>query len=125
MRIPGVTLSRPVERRDGERHGVEIDISVTSESNFYTGVTENVSQGGLFVVSEKLPDIGTIMAVRFSLPGDPRAIECTGEVRWHRTGPDDEGERGYGIRFIDLEEEASERITAFLQVRTPIVHPDA
>ena len=34
-------------------------------------------------------------------------------------------DRMAGALGIDLEEEASERITAFLQVRTPIVHPDA
>jgi len=36
-------------RRAHVRHDVELEVSLESESNFYMGLTENLSEGGLFI----------------------------------------------------------------------------
>ncbi|MFZ5481837.1 MAG: PilZ domain-containing protein [Myxococcota bacterium] len=88
------------ERREHVRHEIAARIGMTSETNFWTGLTENVSEGGVFVAMPSPPPVGASVAITVQLDGG-EPITVDGEVRWHRLSA--EGHVcGCGIRFVDL-----------------------
>ena len=120
-RLPSIPGSPHLERRQIARYEVSTEITFTSDNNFYSGFTENLSVGGLFVTSDKaLPDTGTIVELTLRLPGADTDLRCTCEVRWH--GTSQHGRRGYGVRFVSLSPEAESLIQNFIQHRKPLVH---
>lgn len=119
----------PVEpqQRAAERHNVEVSVDLESDSNFYTGLTQNISAGGLFIATHQIKRVGDRVHLKFSLPGSSRAIECDTEVRWirensslHRT----DGASGMGVRFIDMSPDDAQAIQAFIESRESLFYDD-
>lgn len=107
-------------RRQQPRIRLETAIDLHSRSNFFTGYTENISDGGLFFATRETFAPGTEVELAFSLPGGVE-IRAKGEVRWQRA----ETERlsaGVGIAFTYLSEPAREAIQHFITRREPIYH---
>jgi uncharacterized protein (TIGR02266 family) len=79
----------------------ELDLSDQSGHNFYTGLTNNISEGGLFIATPQLFDIGTQLKFPFQLPNMKEAEDVEGIVRWVRR--EDRPEQGIpcgiGIQF--------------------------
>jgi len=107
------------KRRQMPRLRFEVQIDLHSRSNFYTGITENISEGGIFVATPERPPIGSPVDVAFTLPSGYE-IRGRGEVRWTRetTGG---LSGGVGIGFDGLPDVAKAQIDDFLQSRAPIV----
>ena len=105
------------ERRTQDRVDIELEISVNSESNFFNGFSENISEGGLFVATYNYKKQGDTMEIEFSLPdgGDPIQIKCV--VRWTREYNPmcPEMIPGMGLQFINLSPWAEDRIHHFLE----------
>ena len=105
-------------RRSAQRVGVEADVGFQSESHFYTGFTQNISEGGLFIATYDVQELDTEMAVSFTLP-DGHLVSCKGVVKWVReyndTTPD--MHPGMGLKFIDLTSEDRKAIERFLAER--------
>lgn len=114
------------ERRESARRPVRVGVTLTSDSNLYVGFTDNISEGGLFVATQELLDIGEQVRLEFELPGSDETIEVDGEVRWHRRVSDikDGIYPGYGVQFIDLADSDKQRLQKFLKQRDPMFHPD-
>jgi uncharacterized protein (TIGR02266 family) len=119
------TMDAGASRRTHERSDVELEVTLESEHNFYLGLTENLSEGGLFIATHLLRPIGATVAVSLKLPNSPQPISATGTVRWVRqysetsdTGP------GIGIRFEQLPPEHTNVIRQFLAARTPLFHDE-
>ncbi len=94
------------------RYDLEARITVESETNFYTGFTQNVSEGGVFVAMPDPPAVGQVVRLHVHL-GDGRAVRATGEVRWHRLDEND-AVIGAGVRFVALDEESRQALQAML-----------
>ena len=62
-----------------------------------TDVAEDLSTGGVFVLSEAPPAVGTRLAVELDLASTWQPLIIVGEVRWHRDEP-----RGFGVAFVEL-----------------------
>ncbi len=56
------------ERRIAERCIVHAEISVESDSQFFTGLAGNVSTGGVFVATYRRLPMGAQVALRMTLP---------------------------------------------------------
>ncbi|MCU0693370.1 MAG: TIGR02266 family protein [Polyangiaceae bacterium] len=96
-----------------------------SESNFYMGLSENLSESGLFVATHQIQPIGTIVDLKFELPFVEEPFELKGEVRWVRPySTEIEGPPGMGVRFLELTDEQVGRIQGFLKSRPPIYYDD-
>jgi uncharacterized protein (TIGR02266 family) len=109
------------ERRQHARLDAEFDVTFESEHNFYTGFSEDISEGGIFVATHELRPVGTVSEVHFTLPGIDRPLRVRGEVRWHRrpragsnTWP------GMGLRFVELEPATRRLIERFVNKREPL-----
>lgn len=117
----------PPHQRQAERHDLEIAVDLESDSNFYTGLTQNISTGGLFIATHQMKRVGDHLRLKFTLPGNPRPIEVDTEVRWirensslHRT----DGASGMGVRFIDMAPADAAAIQSFLENRDSLFYDD-
>lgn len=122
----GSNSKRPeVERRQYPRHQTDLKVTMISETNFYMGLSPNMSEGGLFVATHQIQPIGTIVELKFVLPMSDEPITVRGEVRWVRPfSADIEAHPGMGVRFVDLSEHDAARIRTFLKSRPPIYYDD-
>src|SRR5438552_14188803 len=95
-----------------------------SESNFFLGFTENLSEGGVFVATHALSDIGSSVDLVIAL-ADERPIRANGTVQWVRA--DSEANStvpGMGFRFDDLSASDARRIAEFIWTRAPLFFDD-
>jgi uncharacterized protein (TIGR02266 family) len=117
---------RPENGRVGERVDAEFEISARSENNFYRGLTENISVGGLFFETYEAHHVGERITVRFTLPGTASPIEADVEVRWIRGhNPVSDTPQGIGVQFIRLDPDARRVIERFTRKRDPLFYePD-
>ena len=105
------------ERRADVRVALEVEVSLESESNFFVGLSGDVSRGGLFVVTWRKLAVGTGIFVAIDLPEGRLLVD--GEIRWVR----EVGEGltpGLGIAFMGLSEQDRQRIDAFCTQRGPL-----
>lgn len=111
--------------RGHQRHPVEIDITLESDSQFYAGFGENLSEGGIFVATHALQPVGTRLEVIFTLPGLNRPIRVQGDVRWVRLYSETSDlPAGMGLRFASLAPPDAEAIRAFCARRAPLFFED-
>ena len=113
--------------RASERFDLEVKVDLESDHNFYTGLTQNISAGGLFIATHHLRRIGDRITLKFQLPGSEQPVAVETEVRWIRENSSlqrVEGATGMGVRFINLSEEATGAIQKFLQDRDSLYYDD-
>jgi uncharacterized protein (TIGR02266 family) len=115
--------ARPrTQERKHPRANAYLCIDLCSEHNFWTGLTMNVSEGGVFVATHVLLDPGALVSMHLELP--KARILALGEVRWRReyTG-DDDIPPGMGVQFVNLDEAALEAIRTFVAtIREPLLY---
>jgi uncharacterized protein (TIGR02266 family) len=108
-----------VEERHAADRRIEVEVSWTSESQFFAGLTGDVSTGGLFVQTYEMRPVGTRLRLDVSLPD--AEIHAAGVVRWVR--PAAEGAPpGLGVVFERLSSEDRESIEAFCRTRPALYH---
>ena len=109
------------QRRRAPRYRVDLDVSLGSEHNFYTGLAENMSEGGVFVATHLLKPVGELVELTIHLPESNATVKCTGEVRWIREYTErNELPPGMGIRFLDPGTELLQVVDGFLATREPM-----
>jgi uncharacterized protein (TIGR02266 family) len=110
------------DTRRANRHTVEIEVGISSESNFYVGFTENLSAGGVFVATYALKPLGAQLEVVLAFPsGDEMRV--AGVVRWLREATPD-GWPGMGVQFESLSPADDVKIRKFLSLRDPLFYED-
>ncbi|MFH1811067.1 MAG: TIGR02266 family protein [Pseudomonadota bacterium] len=111
------------ERRGEPRFEVEVDVGWNTEHNFYQGLSENLSEGGLFVATYDDLPLGTQLQVTLQLPDAP-CITARAVVRWvraHNRFTRDLAP-GVGMQFTALDASAQAAIRSFLSGRAPIFY---
>ena len=100
-------------------------IDQRSDSNFFTGFTTNIHEGGIFVATVQSVPRGTTVDLDVLLPGT-RSMTVTGVVRWTREVNDKTPELmpGLGVKFSYLPPEVSSVISDFVATREPLFFPD-
>ncbi len=112
--------------RNQTRRGYEVEVGVETDHNFYTGFTENISCGGLFVATRDILPIGATFQITLRLPNFDRDVTVNCEVRWQRLEQihNTDIHPGMGVRFVDLSDSDAEVINAFLVERETIFYDD-
>jgi uncharacterized protein (TIGR02266 family) len=116
---PPSSPPREAERRANDRTPFLADLEFGEDAQFFTGLSLDISEGGLFVSTYTEIPLGTRLVLAFELP-DGTAVEARGEVRWRRTHAMDGERPGIGIAFTDLPEDARARIVALCERRPPL-----
>lgn len=107
------------EKRAHKRLEVkEIEVEYTTGDKFVKDFVKNISLGGMFIETMKPLAPGTIIKLKFIIPGQKVPINLKGEVRWtsypkdvlRRTHPP-----GMGIKFIDLTERKLSSLRNFIE----------
>jgi uncharacterized protein (TIGR02266 family) len=116
----------PAERRTAPRIELEVEVGMETDHNFYTGLTQDISSGGLFVATGIAYSVGDLMTIRFTLPGRKEPIVAEAEVRWVRDSRfmRTDSPEGIGLRFVSLTPEATTSIAAFLERRDSLFYDD-
>jgi uncharacterized protein (TIGR02266 family) len=111
------------EVRGQVRIAVSVEVSMHTEHNFYTGITENISEGGLFIATHDIVPMGTLVDMTISLP-EKSPIEASGEVRWVRELSDltEDMSPGVGVQFGDLKDQDKATIEEFIRSRSPLLY---
>lgn len=112
-------------KRQSARVRMQAAIDLHSDSNFFSGFSTNLGDGGIFVATVESVPHGTEVDLHFSLPTGER-IDVTGVVRWSREVNDRAPDifPGVGIQFVDLSPEAATAIHRFVASREPLFFPD-
>ena len=129
MNTPGAKVAENIQNvRAAERFDLEVKVDLESDHNFYTGLTQNISSGGLFIATHHLRRIGDRITLKFTLPGSEKTLDVETEVRWIRENTallrTADGGTGMGVRFINLSPETSAAINAFVQARESLYYDD-
>jgi uncharacterized protein (TIGR02266 family) len=112
-----------VENRVHPRLTVEVEVSMNTEHNFYAGLTENISEGGLFIATVENIPMGTELDLKIGMPGlEPVAV--TGKVCWIREYNEftSDASPGVGVKFSNLTAQAKEVIQQFIRSRAPLLY---
>jgi uncharacterized protein (TIGR02266 family) len=122
------------DRRRHARYALSLAITMQGENNFYTGLSEDISEGGVFIATLHMLPIGTPVVLSFTLPGSDEPLSVLGSVQWAR-GPDATagsgdvfgGGReipgimpGIGVRFRGIDAATRQTIRDFMQRRRPV-----
>lgn len=97
------------DRRESPRVTIELWVEESLEKELYFQRASNLSAGGLFLDGTLPHPPGTVVRLRFSLPGDPVPIETAGEI------VNVPGGRGMGLHFVDLADADRARILRFIE----------
>ena len=107
-------------RREHSRFAVDLEVSVGSEHNFYSGFAENLSAGGVFIATHKLKPVKSLIELTINLP-DGVSVRATGEVRWIRVfNEHSDSPPGMGVKFDALDPQSVAAIESFLARRDPL-----
>ena len=127
-KTPGAKVAENIQNvRASERFDLEVKVDLESDHNFYTGLTQNISAGGLFIATHHLRRIGDQITLKFTLPGSDKVVAVETEVRWIRENSAlmrADGGTGMGVRFINLSPEAKAAIDSFVQSRESLYYDD-
>jgi uncharacterized protein (TIGR02266 family) len=113
--------SCPADRRTAPRKELHAEIGFRSDTNFYVGFTEDISEGGLFVATHMLRPVGEELELCFTLPNG-HEVKLAGVVRWLRDPYDysDEARPGMGVQFREVRGDDLAMIREFVALRDPM-----
>ncbi len=95
------TISFSEDRRQHIRYPVNINVNYRHGDTFLFSKTSNVSELGIFLVSNAPFSKGTELSLEFQTPGAVPSLHVRGKVMWVESGKDG-SESGMGIQFMDL-----------------------
>ncbi len=122
-------LIRAVEKTDSRRASPRVrltaEVDLSSDTNFFSGFSTDIAEGGLFIASLTMLEVGEVVTIAFTLP-DGTEINTTGEVRWVRAFDERSPQTlpGMGVAFGELGPKAAAAIESFIAQREPMFFPD-
>jgi uncharacterized protein (TIGR02266 family) len=116
-------ITEPLGIADDGRHHprveLHVEIDLHSESHFFSGLSGDVSEGGLFAQTYRPLTIGQEVDVAFVLDGQD--VRARAVVRWGRERTA-HAEPGFGLEFVELPEEGRALVGAFCRTRSPLYY---
>ena len=107
-------LPRPegvASRRHWARAAYVTPVRVSSSTTRNDGRSEDISEGGMLVVSGALCDEGEAVSLRFPLPTSGRVVAIEAIARWARTM---RGQRALGLEFKRLDDDVRSEIRSYV-----------
>ena len=98
-----------VLQRKNQRLRMEAKITLRSQTNFFMGFSENISEGGIFISTESPPSVGDLLEVDIPMIDGSQTVTIKGVVRWHRIMENGEAS-GCGVQFTDVPEGAEKHL---------------
>lgn len=114
------------ESRGAPRTAVYANVDLHSEHDFWSGLSMNMSEGGLFVATHNFVPVGTLLVINIQLPREREPLVMLVEVRWTRrySGQEDVPP-GLGLQFIERNEASLAKMRRFVAtLREPLFFED-
>jgi uncharacterized protein (TIGR02266 family) len=105
-------MGDPRDKRRYKRAELKAQVDWDTDHNEYSGYTENISEGGVFIATASPLAIGEPLEVRIALATGEELVIRT-RVAWLRQAGD-EAAGGMGVQFVDLTDEVRDRIRKFV-----------
>lgn len=103
-----------VAPRKSVRFVTRLEVKIGGAKDMMLCQTENISETGMLVTTDKRYDLGTKIHMELTLEGDSRPIVAVAEVVRHTlAGRDKVG--GLGLRFLSFAGDSQRRFQAFLR----------
>ncbi len=103
---------RAAQRRDAERVPLELWMEEMAGDDVYFRRTGNVAEGGVFFDRAIPHSVGTVVTLKFALPGDKEMVVARGKVVNAAHGKD---RMGMGVKFITIEGSGQKRIRDYIR----------
>ncbi len=111
-----------IKKRAHHRVPFNKPIKLTFErlGSFITQYSSNISEDGMFIITDRPYPVGTHFQFEFTLKMDHELIAGEAEVRWikEKASNNDVEERGMGVRFVTLRPGSRELIKWLTEYRT-------
>ena|SRR5690554_6186365 len=106
------------DKREQDRHDLRVKVAWMIDSRQYTGVSNDISSGGLFVASEQIPMHGVECKMAFKLPNCEEPIRAIARVAWSRfeAGETPEEPCGFGVEFLQLSPRGKESLHEYIEL---------
>ena len=92
-----------VLQRQNQRLRMEAKITLRSQTNFFMGFSENISEGGIFISTDSPPSVGDLLEVDIPMIDGSQTVTIKGLFAGIRIM--DNGEpSGCGVQFTDVPE---------------------
>jgi len=98
------------------RHVAEFKVRFKSYDEFFSQYTENISQGGLFIRTDRVREVDQVIRLWLQLPGGPDEVEILGRVAHVRPPAEAAAEGktpGMGIEFLEMPFEQKQRLNDY------------
>ncbi len=118
---PSAGVTRPdAQRRRAPRAPYNTPVRLLLEKGVLDGRCEDISEGGMLVLSEATCAPGQRVAVRFALPMEGKVVSVEADVRWVRaaSGIDTRGLRAVGLEFVALPEAVRASVARYVELMT-------
>lgn len=91
------------QRRRAPRTPYVTPVHVVLSRGSVDGRTEDISEGGLLVITRQHCEPSQRVTVRFALPIEGRVVSCEADLRWVRAARPDavDGARAIGLEFVE------------------------
>ena len=110
-------MTDPQNRRRFTRALLKAQIDWEKDLNEYSGYTENISEGGVFIATPNHLPIGEPVDLKVEM-ADGSQTTLRARVAWIRPGTD-EALTGMGLQFVDPPEELVNRIQNYVAAGDP------
>ncbi len=93
-----------------------VKVDYWTREGFFSDLVEDISEGGMFIVTPKPLSPGTRLRIQIKHPDTRNTLLLKGEVVWNRTtsySPNEQ--RGMGIRFEGLGTREKTRLKEFVK----------
>jgi uncharacterized protein (TIGR02266 family) len=120
-------MGQTTENRANDRAPIALEVDLVSEHNFYSGLTGNISEGGLFVGTHVLPALGEQLEIDLKLPGMKESVRVRGVVRWLRDlhVSNDDVSPGFGLEWSAPPSELLNAVRNFVVKRDSLYYEAA
>ena len=98
------------DRREAQRLDLELWIEELAADAVYFRCAANLGEGGVYFDHAVPYPLGTVVTLRFSLPGEAQPLVARGEVVSATRGA-----VGMGLRFVDFDGDDEQRLQSFVE----------
>ena len=106
-------------RRKFNRAPYRTPVSIKSSWGEVSGRSEDISEGGMLVLSDHACQPGEEVTVRFALPIEGRVAVCTARVQWVRARPNHPGtNQAIGLELIDASSDVRASLSRYVALMT-------
>jgi len=106
--------NRELKRRKYERVPAIGVVSLEGSGRDYHGYVVNLSEGGLRLKGQELPDANSVVTMMFQIPPYPYLYQLEAEVVWISHSSDEYFPREMGVKFTHLGQEDRNHIREYM-----------